>query len=146
MKNRPASSRPRPSEPSTKLKPRRRMAVPEFCGWARKTCEVSGIANSPSVRVLKSTGVEFRPLTQRRSRAPGPADRALLVVQRRGVPGLDGHPDAAGDEVGPAGQPVGAAVAVPDPDEPLEPLLVLCLEVVRPVLEAEQVPRRRLAA
>src|SRR3954454_2512075 len=56
MKNSPASSRPRPSDPSTKLYPRRRIAVPELVGWARKTWEVSGTANSPSTWAVKSTG------------------------------------------------------------------------------------------
>src|SRR3954454_18884144 len=56
MKKSPASRRPSPSEPSTKLYPRRRIAVPEFVGWARKTCEVFGMAKSPSTCLVKSTG------------------------------------------------------------------------------------------
>src|SRR3954468_151435 len=56
MKKSPASRRPSPSEPSTKLYPRRRIAVPEFVGCARKTCEVFGMAKSPSTCLVKSTG------------------------------------------------------------------------------------------
>src|SRR5881394_791857 len=72
------------------------------------------------------------------------ADRRLLVFQRRAVPDLEQHADAAGDQIAAPAHPGGAFVA--DPDEALHRFGVLGADVRRAVLEAHQVARRVLAA
>ena len=61
--------------------------------------------------------------------------------------GLDAHVDPAGDEVGAVGQPVGAGSSPSvHPDELVDVVGVLGLEVGGAVLEAHQVARRGLAS
>ena len=107
-------------------------------------------ASSPGSRArrrpasVKSTGSNSSACPSGAPGALGAADGPLLLVEGRGVPGLDEHPDSAGDQVGAAGQPVGPASPSPDPHEPVQRRLVLGLEVVGAVLEAEEVARGRL--
>src|SRR5581483_8117626 len=68
---------------------------------------------------------------------PAP-DRLLLRGKPRGVPGRKDDLDPADDHVGPAGQPAWS-VARLDPDEAIEGLIIRSAEVVRAVLEADQV-------
>ena len=81
---------------------------------------------------------------ERRAGDLDPADRVLLIGERRAVPDLDQHPDPARDEVGPAAQPVGPLVA--DPDEAVELVGVLGAEVVGAVLEPHEIARGVLGA
>jgi hypothetical protein len=80
---------------------------------------------------------------QRRAGALGPPDDRLLLHQRGTVPGLDEHPDLAGDRVRPTLHP-GRSVAGPHPQVLAEQRPLLGLQVGGAVLEAEEVARRRL--
>ncbi len=82
---------------------------------------------------------------QRGALLPVAADQHLLLAHAGAVPRLDLHLDPAGHQVGASGQPGGLRVVLlADPDELLELLALLGLDVGGAVLEAEQVARGHL--
>ena len=140
MKNRPALRCPRSSLPSTKLNPRRRILIPfSESADASRTCASSGMTGVPFASIEWKLAGSNSPVPP--SGAPLPLVRPTIIscsVSDGAIPGLDVHPDAAGDEVGPARHPV-RPVAALHPHVLVEQVRFLGLEVVRAVLEAEQV-------
>ena len=88
-------------------------------------------------------GLELAGAAEGGTVALGPPHDQFLLVERGPVPRLDVHPDAPGHEVGAAGHPVGA-VALLHPHVLVQQVRLLGLEVVRAVLEAEEVAGRGL--
>ena len=82
--------------------------------------------------------VEFRLAGQRRTARLEAAEHVFLIGQVVGVPRLDEHPDAPGNEVAAATHPV-LVRFVAGPDEGSHVTVVLSLDVARAVLEAHQV-------
>src|SRR5262245_16542327 len=105
----------------------------------------------PDVRVRRDLRrgevdlVELLRPGERRAALLEPPDHALLLVERRAVPGLDEHPDPPCDEVRPAAHPR-LRLVVADPHELPHLLRVVAVEVVRPVLEALEVAQGLLRA
>ena len=112
MKKRPASSSPvSGSMPSVNENPRRRMRCPPCsAGPASLMCAVAGITGVPSAAARVEVDRVVLVLAGQRCAARlEAADRLLLVVERRAVPGLDAHADAAGDQIGAAAAATPAA-------------------------------------
>ena len=96
----------------------------------------------PDVRVSRQLRrvdrIELRRAAERRSAQLAPAEHLLLLVQVALVPALDPRPHTPDHQVAAAAHP-GRPVLVPDPDVAVHLPCVRGAQVVRAVLEAEQV-------
>ena len=120
--------------------------MPPFsAGAASRMCASTGRPAGRRALAPRSTGSNSSVPPSGAPLSLTPADRLLLVVQRRAVPDLDQHPDAPRDQVGAAAQPARARRVAGTQTWSVERAVVLELDVVRAVLEAHQVARRRPA-
>ncbi len=114
-------------------------------GWRRHADVRVGGDEQAALRVegREIRRVVLEPAAERRARHLLAPDGLLLVLDRRAVPHLEQHADAAGHDVAAAAHPR-RVVVVADPHVVAHDVAVFRLQVVGAVLHPHEVPRRLL--